>query len=341
MPDEIDEIRMGDDTVRIFAEFKRPDNFTHNSLGEFEVLTQAGASVPMKFLGEWKEVNSLKSYRHYKGRRNLDLDFKMHEKTANADKAIKQLNEVLKPIQSKYPGYEINPVNANLQGAKSKAWAIKVAIVCIVGVLMVIALITGSLTQPFLVGLPIPFAIMGIILALFAHGAPMGLMALIGLVGTIGVSVNASIVMVDQMNKMAKESKDKLLSREIIITGAASRLRAIILTTATTLGGVFPMAYAVGGESGFTQPLAFSLAWGLSFATLMTLFFLPACLEIRNDILKLTDKIINKLFFRQKKQIISDLGIDEDFIENEKSNESYELIRSKKEDGKPTPPLMH
>jgi hypothetical protein len=147
--------------------------------------------------------------------------------------------------------------------------------------------------------LPIPFGIIGIVLALLVHDLPLGLMAMIGLVGTVGVSVNASLVMVDQINQLTKK---KGMSRETIIEGASSRLRAIVLTTLTTLGGVFPMAYSLGGESGFTQPLAFSLGWGLSFSTILTLFALPALLEIREDVFSLSRKLgrfIGRLLNRQ------------------------------------------
>ena len=71
---------------------------------------------------------------------------------------------------------------------------------------------------------------------------------LIGLVGTVGVSVNDSLIMVDQI--MKKGRKLGGLTRDHIIEGAAGRLRAIILTTVTTIGGVLPMAYGIGGDAG-------------------------------------------------------------------------------------------
>lgn len=62
--------------------------------------------------------------------------------------------------------------------------------------------------------------------------------------------------------------------------GALSRFRAIFLTSITTLGGLFPMAYGWGGDAGFTKPLAFSMAWGILLASTMTLFFFPAIFAI-------------------------------------------------------------
>ena len=120
----------------------------------------------------------------------------------------------------------------------------------------------------------------------YFHGMEVGVMSLIGFVGTVGVSVNASIVMVDHINRLTKKVGGKL-SKGFLIQGASSRLKAILLTTITTLGGIFPIAYSLGGESGFTQSLVFALGWGISSATLLTLFILPSLFQVREDIFSL------------------------------------------------------
>jgi multidrug efflux pump subunit AcrB len=117
---------------------------------------------------------------------------------------------------------------------------------------------------------------------------------MLGLIGTMGVAVNDSIVMVHQINLLWK--KFGVRSAELVIEGAGSRLRAIVLTASCTLIGVFPTAYGLGGESGFTQPLAFSMGWGLSASLCLTLFIIPAMLMVLNDINVLTLKLKNKVF---------------------------------------------
>lgn len=106
----------------------------------------------------------------------------------------------------------------------------------------------------------------------------LGVFSGIGLVGAIGVSVNGSLVMADQINSKIKNGKADI--NKAIEEGALSRFRAILLTTLTTLGGLFPMAYGLGGDSGFTKALAFSMAWGISLASVLTLFFFPAIFAV-------------------------------------------------------------
>lgn len=296
-PDSVVETRIGGENIHIMTRLKTQDGLGFDSLSNYEVISPLGTSVPLKFLGSWEETKSLKMIKHRDSSRRLSFDFTVDEENSNKQTAIGEIKKVLKGLKKKYPSYTLYVVEADEQKAKNKAWALKVAMICIGGVLLIIALILGSLTQPFIVGLPIPFGLIGIVLALLAHGEPLGLMALIGLVGTIGVAVNASIVMVDQINRIEKE-KGLGFTNEVLVQGASSRLRAIVLTTLTTLGGVFPMAYSLGGESGFTQPLAFSMAWGLSFSTVLTLFALPALLAVREDLFK----FMGKFFGRKKEQ---------------------------------------
>lgn len=288
----IQETRIDGENVGIFTRVKLDQQLEFKNLLSLEVVTPAGLGVPLSYLGSWKQEKVLKEISHFDGMRNLTMDFSVAE-GSNINAAIAAVEILLKEKREVFPSYELSVSNANEQEVKSQAWALKVALVCIVAVLFVIALVLGSLTQPLLVGLPIPFALVGIILALYAHGMPLGLMALVGLIGTVGVGVNASIVMVDQMNQNVSSS-NKRLDRESIIAGASSRFRAIFLTTLTTLAGVFPMAYALGGESGFTQPLAFALGWGVTSSTLLTLFALPALLEIREDLFSLFHRVTKK-----------------------------------------------
>jgi len=293
--DRLDEVRINGENVVLYTEIEKEKKPKLAQLDAFEVQSSKGLSVPLKFLGQWHEKQTLREVKHYDGQRSLNLDFKFDEKKGNVELAKQNIEKSLVSIKAKYPTYDISVKNSDENAKKQSAWAMQVALVCILAVLFVISLVLGSVSQALLVGLPIPFGVMGIVWALYLHDLPLGLMALVGLVGTIGVSVNASIVMVDHINQLKKENAG-VFSQGQLIVGAASRLRPILLTTVTTLLGVFPMAYSFGGESGFTQPLAFSIGWGLSFSTLLTLVFLPALLLVLEDIKSLWFKLSLRIF---------------------------------------------
>lgn len=323
-PDEIFETRIGGEIVTIFSDSFRKGDLRFQDLAKLEVINGAGVLVPLRFFGQWQEVKTLKSLSHKNGERHLKFDFQIAEGEANVAVAKADMKAVVAEIQKEIPTVHFSVVDGDEQQGRNKSWALQVAVVCLIGVIFVIAILLGSLTQPLLVALPIPFGLSGIVMALYFHGLPMGLMALVGLVGTIGVSVNASIVMVDQINALAGAGAQGKPRWWNIIRGSSLRLRAVMLTTLTTLAGVFPMAYSLGGESGFTQPLAFAMGWGLGFAALGSLTMLPAFLAIREDFIGLGQRI----FGRKKLAVVS--GMDLDFIDDQHLSEETDLRDNKK-----------
>lgn len=290
VPHELAQIRNHGETQWVYTQVKRDKRIDAKVLGQMTVLNSRGVAVPLRRLGDWKSSDELLKIQHTDGQRITALDFSFDpESGINIVQAMENSKKLAKKMVKENNRLSVKVENADEGEAERRAWALKVAVLCVILVLFTLALVLNSLTLPIIVGLPIPFGLMGIIWALYLHNLDMGMMALVGLIGTVGVSVNDSLIMVDQINKRGRVNG--IIPRENIIDGAVSRLRAIMLTSITTIGGVFPMAYGIGGESGFTQPLAFSIGWGLFFSTFLTLFALPAFVEIRQDFSRLADKL--------------------------------------------------
>ncbi len=331
VPHELMQIRIFGETQWIYTEIERADQINESQLNKMSVLNSLGLSVPLRQLGSWVQKKQLSTIQHKNGKRmfTFDLAFKPSD-TMNITLAKEQGKNITTTMSERFPSYEISLKDADRAETSSRAWALKVALLCIALVMFTLALILGSITLPFIVGLPIPFGLMGIVWALYLHDMPMGMMSLVGLIGTVGVSVNDSLIMVDQM--LRKSRKIGRLDQNVILKGASSRLRAIILTTVTTLGGVFPMAYGIGGESGFTQPLAFSLGWGLFFSTFLTLFALPAFILILTDAQKFSQKAFSFFKFTGLTEIddndTDEIGID---IDQKMPSELKENIRNETE----------
>jgi multidrug efflux pump subunit AcrB len=233
-------------------------------------------------LGSWQLAGFSEGIEHKNGVRVLILDFRFDGNKTNEQVVKQQVKELLDPLARRYPGLEFRAVDANEQDKKGRDWTGKIVLGAAVLIYLILALTLRSWTQPLIVGLPIPFALIGVVWALKFHGLSLGLMAMIGLIGTMGVAVNDSIVMVHHINLLWKEAGQRTAA--LIVDGATSRLRAIFLTASCTLVGVFPTAYGMGGESGFTQPLAFSMGWGLLASLMLTLFIIPAMLLVFEDI---------------------------------------------------------
>ena len=129
-----------------------------------------------------------------------------------------------------------------------------------------------SLTYPFVIMFSLPFAVVGVVIGLTVTGTPMNIMALLGVLMLIGIVVNNGIVLVDY-TILCRERGMGIL--ESVVTAGRSRLRPILMTTLTTVLGMIPMAVGNGVGSEMWNSLGMSVAWGLSFSTLITLILIP------------------------------------------------------------------
>ena len=129
-----------------------------------------------------------------------------------------------------------------------------------------------SLMYPFVIMFSLPFALVGVFLGLWITDTPMGVMALLGVLMLIGIVVNNGIVLVDYTRLCIARGQSVY---DAVVTAGRSRLRPILMTTLTTVIGMIPMAVGTGVGSEMWTSLGMSVAWGLSFSTLITLFLIP------------------------------------------------------------------
>ena len=154
---------------------------------------------------------------------------------------------------------------------------------------MILGALFRSFIQPVVVLFTIPLGLLGAVYGLFIHGQPMSLMAMIGVVALTGVVVNDSLVFVDFINRLRAAGVPRW---QAIIRAGRMRLRPILLTTATTVVGLMPLMFQVTGSSAFLTPMAVSLVWGLAFATILLLLFIPALYAIVDDLKLSVMKVI-------------------------------------------------
>jgi len=134
-----------------------------------------------------------------------------------------------------------------------------------------------SLLSPFIVMFTIPLAYTGGLLALQIGGFDLSVIALLGFLILTGIVVNNGIVLIDYINQLRRQGMSR---REAIVAGAKTRIRPILMTALTTIFGLFTLAMGVGTGADMLQPMAVVTIFGLSYATLLTLFFIPILYDI-------------------------------------------------------------
>jgi multidrug efflux pump subunit AcrB len=149
-------------------------------------------------------------------------------------------------------------------------------------VFVVMAVQYNSLVDPLVIILTVPLALVGGILGLFITQTAIGITVVVGAVLLVGIVVNNAIIMVETANQIRSESGvDRATA---ILEAAPQRLRPILMTTITTVLGLFPLALGIGEGSEFLQPLGIVVFSGLTLATLLTLFIIPCFYVLLHDI---------------------------------------------------------
>jgi multidrug efflux pump subunit AcrB len=197
-------------------------------------------------------------------------------KTAILAMTLKELNA---PVD--FPQVSIITSGGAQESIESLQDFLRAFVVAIIGIFLLLAILFNSYSQPMLVLAAVPFSLIGVVWAFYFHGEPLSFFALTGSLAMMGVIVNDSLVMVSHLNYIKEKSaslEDKIVW---IARGSRDRLRAVVLTTLTTMAGVLPLAYGIGGTDVFLQPMVLALGYGLIFGTFLTLILLP-CMYLMN-----------------------------------------------------------
>ncbi|MEH2117723.1 efflux RND transporter permease subunit [Nostoc sp.] len=201
---------------------------------------------------------------------------------ASLGEAIAEVNEVLKDVDLP-DGVSIVPssaqeTNQQLQDALKTLGALATFLIFVV-----MAVQYNSLIDPLVIMFTVPLALAGGIFGLYITKTAIGATVIVGVVLLVGIVVNAGILMVELANQIRDEEG---CTRQIAIMKAApQRLRPIIMTTVTTILGLFPLALGIGEGSEFLQPLGIVVFFGMAIATMLTLFIIPCFYILLHDLL--------------------------------------------------------
>ena len=266
-------IRRPTEEVDIRVRFAESHRRSLEALKQVSLTNARGNLIPVARLASFEKGKSLTAINHLDGRRLLSITANLEE-GLSVENVIKEVDEKGKAIPAAYPQYTIQYSGEHKDTDESLGTLQRSFMAALLIIFMILASLFRSLLQPFVVLSALPFALIGVVLAFFLHGEPFSFMALMGLIGLAGVVVNDSIVLVDFANRLKKENP-KLANKEITLAAGSARLRPVLLTTFTTVGGLLPTAYGLGGYDPFLVPMALSFAWGLFFSTILILGLVP------------------------------------------------------------------
>ncbi|EKR28986.1 export membrane protein [Leptospira interrogans serovar Bataviae str. L1111] len=289
-------IKRADEEVEVKVRFPEEVRKSIGSLNNIFVSNQLGKLIPVSRLIDYVREPGFANINHLDGKRLLTVTANLDEIKTDTRRANAEIAKLSKGIIDKYPGYRMRFGGENKDTEESLASLGRAFLVAFIIIFMILASLFRSLIQPVIVVSSIPFSLIGVILAFVLHGEYFGFLAFLGIVGLAGVVVNDSIVLVDFANQLKLEKPGEDIDTILVETGLL-RLRPVVLTTVTTVLGLLPTAYGIGGKDPFLVPMALAFGWGLAFSSFLTLVAVPVLYKtVHNVQLK-----INRVFLKSKR----------------------------------------
>ena len=262
--------------------FPKSERRSVGNLESMWIRLPDGRELPFHAVAEFDMAPGFAVIKRTDGGRTISV-------TANADLAVVEparvVDDVLKnyvPLMlANYPGVTAALEGSSLEertGTEQFAYSFLAAMF---GIYCLMAIPLKSYVQPLIIMSIIPFGIVGAIVGHLVLGIAVSSLSLIGIIALAGVVVNDSLILVDYVNKKVEQGIDPRLAA---VEGGAARFRAILLTSLTTFFGLLPILSETSMQAQMVVPMATSLAFGILFATVITLILVPCLYNILGDL---------------------------------------------------------
>jgi len=280
------EIRDVEDTTDVRVLFEPSARQSVDALLDAQVRNASGQLVALRDVVRPVEIPALAAIRHRDGVRAASVVGSLGPHSPYTSSTLAELMEAeLLPRYAARSDIAIEIAGEVVQARRATGDLASVFVLSVIGITCVIAVMLGSFLEAAFVVAIVPFSVAAVVLTFFTHGMHFSMLALIGTVGLAGVVVNSSIVMIDAVHhaQLRVTGANELARTDAMLDALVARLRPILVTSLSTLGGVFPTAYGLGGYDAVMSPMSLALGWGLALSTIVTLFLIPSLYVTAND----------------------------------------------------------
>ncbi len=280
---EIQRVQRGRHEVRTYVRLPRAHRDSLNALQLLWIDVPGRGKVPFDAVGTAQEQTGVSVINRFNRQRVVNVQ-------ADVDKARLEpgavnrdiVSNILPGILARHPGVKhrlAGEAEAQAESTGSLQWGFIAVLIMIYAAL---AVPLRSYVQPFIIMTVIPFGLTGAVLGHLIVGIDVSILSAIGMIGLTGIVVNDSLVLVDHINHRLHERGEAW--RDAVVNGAVRRFRPVVLTSITTFVGLAPIQLETAIQAQFVKPMAVSVAFGVLFATAVTLVLVPVLYFVGRDI---------------------------------------------------------
>ena len=279
--EEAQRIQRGREELKVMVRYPIEERRSVADLENMMIRTPTGDEVPFDSVAEVSFGQAYSRITRLNRIRTVTVSADIDPQVVEPGQVIREVTtEYIPELLTSFPGVEYGLEGSSQEEAEL---AINMQIAAIAALFLIYALIAiplHSYSQPLVIMSVIPFGAIGAVIGHLLMGMSMSMFSLFGLIALAGVVVNDSLIMIDFINKAREEGKP---IRQAVIESGTQRFRAIFLTSVTTAAGLAPILFETSMMAAFVVPAAVSLAFGIVFATVITLFLIPSLYMLQDD----------------------------------------------------------
>lgn len=278
------------------------DRKNMDDLKSLRIMDQRGNLIPLSTVARFRETKGSPQVKRFDFKRAKTINANVNEELLTSAEGNAALRKSFNAIAEQYPDISLVFGGQEESTKESMESLGKAMILALIAIFCLMVFVFSSYLKPLIIMSTIPLGLVGFSIAFFLHSRPISFLAMIGVVGLAGIIVNSGIVLISFIESMKKEGK---LPLEAVLAKASSmRLRAVVVTSLTTVSGLFPTAYGIGGSDAILVPMTLAMAWGLTSGTILTLLWIPSAYAILEDFNELTRNVRRKILGNKRQEEI-------------------------------------
>ena len=279
---EAQRIQRGNEDVKLWIRYDESSRSEIKNLDNMKIVTPNGKKVFLKEIANFSIARGDVAINHLNGEREIKITANLIDPNQSASDAVFGIQQNIIPIiEEKYPTIETSfegqyrEANKTIQSSKVVFPLALFLIFCVIGFTF------RTYSQPFLLLLLIPFSLTTVAWGHLVHGFPVNVISLLGVIALVGILVNDGLVLISKFNSNLRLGKSY---DESLFGAGKERFRAIFLTSITTMAGLAPIIFEKSFQAQLLKPMAISIAYGIGYATFLTLILLPILLSLTNTL---------------------------------------------------------
>jgi multidrug efflux pump subunit AcrB len=270
----------GADEVEVRVRLPEDERGSLASLYRLNVRTPAGESVPLTAVADWRSRRGFEVLRHADGSLAVEVTADVDTNVNNTDRIIAALEKGPLPTLERDYGIHYSFEGRSADQRDTLSDMRKGLLLGLVLIYLILAWVFSSYGWPIVVMAVIPFGLTGALIGHWAMGIDLTILSLFGMFGLSGIVVNDSIILVTFYKHLRTAG---MAVKEALVEAACQRLRAVLLTSLTTIAGLTPLLFEKSYQAQFLIPMATSIAFGLAFATVLVLLVIPSLLSMHES----------------------------------------------------------